>query len=462
MNLPLELLFNLLSLARRAPSVRALHRQLRARQLFYGPEVGTPAGDAIPFGFWLRLAQAAALLDETAQPTLFVPEWLDMPLEAQWHYLLEAWLAFPGSPRNRDTRTILLTHLLAREEISPTERRELKGLQFLNLVEEETLTPFGQSLLEGTLQDATLPQPWYLHGTFLWVPYPPNYALLWELETYVDPVDPGVYPLDPRALRLASQRALSLEVDIVQMLPKLLARGMALDSPDELPALAELAYALDDQPYLTIAPGYLLTFSDPEEFRQMRRVPRLQPFQEGTLSAHHLFLSPSHASPILNWLQAHGLCALPTQTEENHQDPLTQNEQAVLLALVLFAEGSQAMRVPPGIIAKLIRNLPLSVRAAATRKAWRALEQTFPRPSWVPEPEVPPMPAPEILLRLERAIHSQTPVDFLYRKGQTHSPEARHVTPLLIEQRGLRFYLIGYCHTRRANRMFRLDRMVLA
>ncbi|MCP4424260.1 MAG: hypothetical protein GY803_07215, partial [Chloroflexi bacterium] len=78
---PREMIFNLLSAARRRPpSVRALRERLARRPLVYGDWQAPPG-----FAFWLRLCRAAALLDEAA--TLFVADWLAMPPGEQFVHL---------------------------------------------------------------------------------------------------------------------------------------------------------------------------------------------------------------------------------------------------------------------------------------------------------------------------------------------------------------------------------------
>jgi predicted DNA-binding transcriptional regulator YafY len=62
---------------------------------------------------------------------------------------------------------------------------------------------------------------------------------------------------------------------------------------------------------------------------------------------------------------------------------------------------------------------------------------------------------------LEQALAREESIDVLYQARGRSTPEYRHLTPFLVEQRGPRYYLIAYCHTRRANRTFRLDRLRL-
>ena len=60
---------------------------------------------------------------------------------------------------------------------------------------------------------------------------------------------------------------------------------------------------------------------------------------------------------------------------------------------------------------------------------------------------------------LREAARGQEAVDILYQASGRHAPEARRITPLLVEARAGRLYVLAYCHLRRANRTFRLDRI---
>lgn len=117
---------------------------------------------------------------------------------------------------------------------------------------------------------------------------------------------------------------------------------------------------------------------------------------------------------------------------------------------------------PLGLMAKLEAGLDLSSRGAAARKANELLKVIFPEEqSFAEEEELPPQPAPDLVNFLQQAIASQESIDVLYHARGHEKPEYRHLTPLLVEQRSGRYYLIAYCHIRRANRTFRLDRLQL-
>ena len=60
---------------------------------------------------------------------------------------------------------------------------------------------------------------------------------------------------------------------------------------------------------------------------------------------------------------------------------------------------------------------------------------------------------------IAQAIRQQSAFDLLYHAPGGERPEMRRITPLLIEQRGAHEYVLAYCHTRKANHLFRLERM---
>ena len=100
-------------------------------------------------------------------------------------------------------------------------------------------------------------------------------------------------------------------------------------------------------------------------------------------------------------------------------------------------------------------------RAAAARRASQMLEKINPPARWQPETD-PPLGVPQSLQdTLQKAIDLQEGVDVLYQAAGRAAPEFRHISPLLIEKRHARVYLVAYCHNRRANRTFRLDRLKL-
>ena len=99
--------------------------------------------------------------------------------------------------------------------------------------------------------------------------------------------------------------------------------------------------------------------------------------------------------------------------------------------------------------------------AAAARQANAVLQQLRPPTAWQSELEPPPAPAEELLEKLQGMIDREESVEVLYKAAGRSTADYRHLSPLLVEQRGERFYLIAYCHLRRANRTFRPNRLEL-
>lgn len=65
-----------------------------------------------------------------------------------------------------------------------------------------------------------------------------------------------------------------------------------------------------------------------------------------------------------------------------------------------------------------------------------------------------------LLHSIEEAIASSTQISLHYQKKGSNSPEVRQVDPYSIIHWNRKWYLIGYCHLRRENRTFRMDRIV--
>jgi hypothetical protein len=461
--LPIELLFNLLCVCRRALTgqPRALYQALHLRGLYFGRFEDLPR-----LSFWVRLCQEASLLDEGSppQPTLLVADWLAMPYMEQIAHLFEAWQQVPASAKIRQVRRHLTARLSDDAPLGPIERRELRGLQALGICAEEWLTPVGRLLLRGQFHLISQPQPraWQIRDQELHIPYPPNWAWLWDLESYLEPIDPGVYPLDAPTLRLAVQRgALWGDPDLFSILERGLGEPLPL----------ELIQTLQSQPLIRVHHGLVLEFTQPKELLQLRESPSMRSLLDHLLSPHHVLLESARAVEVMRRLFRRGL--LSKNDMETLADAmahlsspqanwLTKADRACLLALWLLASGLGApLSLSPALFTKLSAGMDAPLRAAAARKAAAVLKFVQPAEVWLPEEEPPDIPEGAVIAALERAIQRQETIDILYRAAGRSMAEHRHLTPLLIEQRGLRFYLIAYCHTRRANRTFRIDRLQL-
>ena len=455
----IELIFNLLCVCRHLakPSSQALRRAMYQRGLYFGTFDDLPR-----FSFWVRLCRNAALLDEAfpPRPTLYVSDWLALSIPNQFSDLLEAWQEAPTRPDLRGIRQQLPRLILEGSELSPTYRKELVGLQALGICESDGLTTFGYMFLNKRLD--RLPdekaKPWQFFNNELQVPYPPDWGLLWHLEAFLDPIDPGIYLLSEESQRLAVQRgALEKKPSLLQILE----RGLGESAP------TDLVQRLKAQPLLRILPGTVLEFTSSEELKELRQARTMRRDLNHILSPRHVFLGVNQAPQIINRLHRRGLLAendiqrfCSQDGYEPNDKTFTATERTYLFSLMLIADGLNISLAPPlGLLAKLTTGLGIKLRASAASKAKEMLDQLGPKPDWVPEEEPPPLPTQELVEKIERAIRKELPIDILYQAADRSMPEHRHLTPLLVEQRGLRFYLIAYCHKRRANRTFRLDRM---
>jgi len=449
--------------------LRLALQEKKLHSLFDPPAIRQPWRH---LSFWLRLCQAASLLEYTPapSPTMLVEEWMAWPFQDQLAFLVDAWQKAPEHPTNQRTRTNLLLHLQENNQLGISHRRELVGLQLLGICEGQHLSPLGQALLNGQDRAAlSTPAPglWSIAGEHLVVPYPPDWSLAWELESYLDPVTPApaeacaLYSLQPTALRLAIQRGALLANPT---LTDVLRRGLGAHPPDTL-----LSY-LADVPGIRLVQGFVLEFSHPGDLKNLRRLPGLRRELDRLLSPHHVALDPWRGWSTLQRIHRRGLLSdqdlATAKVLAGPSSPrvagFSQSEQAYLLSLVLLAENiSNVIAPPPGIAGKLAAGLEAPLRAAAARKASRALAHISPLPAWQPEDTPPPPPNENLVQTLQEAIDRQESIDILYQASGKHAPEYRHITPLLIESRGERSYLLAYCHQRRSNRTFRLDRLKL-
>jgi hypothetical protein len=297
------------------------------------------------------------------------------------------------------------------------------------------------------------------HDQSIEIPYPPDWGQLWQLEQFLTPTAPGIYPLTDAALRLAAQWG-SMEE---------LRRNLEAGLGKELdPALAKKLLA---QPQVHVISGLVLEFTDPNELRRLRGKPSFRRVLERMISPHHVILEPDTANVTLRRLQRAGLLAeidLDTffLTQGKRTDlsaphaQLTSTERSFILSMMLFMERlDNHLAAPPGLAARISQTLPLPVRASAYRVSVDAFARIMPKSDWLPEEEPPMAPDPGLIQLLQNAIKTQSSIDVLYHVPQRPEAEFRHLTPIAVEQRGLRYYLIAYCHSRRANRTFRLDRL---
>jgi hypothetical protein len=231
------------------------------------------------------------------------------------------------------------------------------------------------------------------------VPFPPNWFLLWDLEAFLQPSSPGRYSIAQPGLRNAAQRGIALfgSNKWETVFIHVLETGLGAS------ILPGLRAAILGQPVLQVTQGIVLEFSCPEELKQLRRSPILREYFDCVISPRHVRVEMQKADRLMKLLEQRGIYAR-SLSEKDEAD----SEQRTYFR--------QATSIPSK------GNTPLPILLAEYQ-------------------------------RLQQAL------DILYHAPGGVRPEHRRITPMLMEERGEYVYVIAYCHTRRAQRTFRLDRI---
>jgi len=180
------------------------------------------------------------------------------------------------------------------------------------------------------------------------------------------------------------------------LLIELIEKGLQASIPEHTKAI------LLKQPSIRMAQGIMLEFSNPSDLQQLRRQPALRKYIDEFLSPQRVLVSSQNAKSLFQMLKRRGVYLHGSEEQPKASPKRTHFPQ-------------NAMLKPVG------KN--------------------------VPKLEI-----------IEKYRQLQQALDILY-SAPGYPAEKRRITPLSIEKRGEHTYVIAYCQTRRAQRMFRLDRM---
>ena len=467
--LPVEYIFQLASSLRNGvgKTPQAALLTLRRRKLRSLDGLAPVEQVKIPrASFWLRLCQTAALLDESPLPvpTLLFEQWLGWPLQAQIGHLLKAWLNQPGELKWRQMRRDIFQRIERGQPLNSAQRKDLVILQALGICHGGVFSALGSALLNlsGSSQAAVLKtEAWQIQEEKLVIPFPPDWKLLWELEKYIDPDRHENYALDAKSLKRAVQRGAAQNSP---GLDEIIQKGLRDRSPVWI--TKRLVIRLP----VRLVPGYLLEFEEGNVLKHLRQNASLRNELERVISPRHVNLEPFRGMQVLKKLYRKGLlaeadylaCCDSNPEQEEPPGLPGRADRAFLLSLVLLCKAlDPELSWPTGLLERLSQNLGPDLCGAAAGQATRLLNKLRPASGWYAEPESPTPPSPSLSEKLQEVIDRQDSIDVLYRATVRHSAEVRHLSPLLLEQRSGRSYLLAYCHTRRANRTFRLDRLQL-
>jgi hypothetical protein len=354
--------------------------------------------------FWIALCKEAGLIDDYDQQlrvTRQVRAWLNKTSEEQIFHLIESWQNAPKNRKSRLFRKKLLWKLKYDQRSTPQGGSVDKPLTQKDLKAINGLEALGL-YKEGKL---TAWGEYFIKGKGeLPTPKPPTPCQIHQdyfiasLPQHIDllwELEKHLRPASPGVYSL-TKRALQYLQGDPHDLVVLLKRGLRELLAEEIQA------RLLDQPSLRVIEGVVLEFSHPAELIRLRRQPKLRQHVQAFLSPHHIFLSQKEFKTLLPMLKRRGV-----YLSSNEEPPETKKKRT-----------------------------------------------HFPRKVSL-QPVGTSVPKLELL---EKYLQLQQAVDVLYRTPG-YPAEQRRITPLGIEQRGEHTYVTAFCQTRRAQRLFRLDRM---
>ena len=142
-----------------------------------------------------------------------------------------------------------------------------------------------------------------------------------------------------------------------------------------------------------------------------------------------------------------------------------QGAAGLWLAGQVYAELGRFMRLPAppphGILHHLEKELSPAAHSAAETALSKALERLAGViDGWTPYPAARGAADVERLVaRIEQALQEGRDLEMAYWTAGRNERSCRRVTPFWIQRRGKTAYLVGYCHHRQAERVFRIDRI---
>ena len=131
---------------------------------------------------------------------------------------------------------------------------------------------------------------------------------------------------------------------------------------------------------------------------------------------------------------------------------------------VSFAKGSTNLDGPPALSKRQLSSIAIgldylaSLPQFSSNGALHALRQALKNAGPVPVTSIASNRLSEILQLIHEAIDAGKAINCEYR-NQKGEQANRRIDPLLIELRGKKHYLRGWCHVNQAVRSFRLDRI---
>jgi len=253
--------------------------------------------------FWLKLLRQAKLIGHGAipRPSRYIHRWLTLSADAQTQHLLEAWLKAPKNRKDRLARRAMLLRLTQGKPLIKRDQRDISGLKALGICDGEKLTAWGELLLnkKGKIPSPLPRRAWYIKEDKLVVPLPTDWTMLWELESWLQPIAPGIYALNRQAIRSALQLATAKEMIAL------------LESRLQSPLPSKIKALFLRQPILSTYTGSVYEFSDPAELRQLRKSPVLRKHFNHLLSPRAVHVLEKDQKHVEKLLKRRGIALKP-------------------------------------------------------------------------------------------------------------------------------------------------------
>lgn len=309
------IIFTLLNAIRRGIERKNIWREFRRQKIALEPRLS----------FWVAVCREAGLVKEVPalrpgspvpaalaqagqasksqvssyrlRVTSYARGWLSKTPEEQAFHLIESWQNAPRNHRVRQFRKKVLWKLKYGKPLTQKDKGTLNGLEALGLVAEGQLTKWGEYFIkgEGSLPLPKTIEPCNLQEEQFIASIPEHADLLWELERFLRPKSPGLYPLTKRDLQFH-------DGDPYELI-ELLERGLGEPLPGQTKAL------ILKQPSIRVTEGIVLEFSSPAELKQLRRQPAFRKYLDEFVSPQRVLVSQEKAQGLFRMLTRRGVYA---------------------------------------------------------------------------------------------------------------------------------------------------------
>lgn len=208
--------------------------------------------------------------------------------------LIDSWQKAPKNHKIQMFRKKLLWKLKYVKPLTQKDQGALNGLDALGLTMTGQLTKYGKFFIKdkGCLSTLKAIEPCVIHNEHLIADLPHHSDMLWDLEKFLRPKSPGVYPLTKHNLQFFNANPYAL-IELIE-------RGLQKPMPEQTKAL------ILKQPSIRIADGIVLEFSSPSDLKQLRRQPAFRKYLDEFLSPQCILVSKEKVRTLFEMLSRRG------------------------------------------------------------------------------------------------------------------------------------------------------------